>query len=200
MRRLHTWVATATNCGTSNPAHVAHCADGGGDTPDPTRHSGTVDVKMLPREARQRLTASTGPEDGPAGHGPAIPVTAEGWASVLEDAGLTRDGDFADSLEGTHVAAASEDPTTIRDATRKLAAATDRLLADLLLIEAFRPSRDGRTAHARVLIRHVANDALEAVVNRDVTGQVRRRRALAELVDSMTRHAEIVDDRLQAVF
>lgn len=157
-------------------------------------------MTKLPTEARRRLTASVGAADGQAAHVPAIPVTAEGWDSILEDAGLGLHDDLAHALEAAHGAAASEDPTTIRDSTRQLATATDRVIADLHLIEAFQPSCDGRTARARTLIRRLADDAFEGVVNGDVTGQQRRRRILADLVDLMTRHPEIVDDRLQAVF
>ena len=159
-----------------------------------------LDMKILPPEARRRLSASVRPTEDHLAHSPAIPVTAEGWNTVLDDAGLVVNGELANALEAAHGAAASEDPTTIRNATRQLVETTDRVIADLRLVEALRPSGDGRTARAKTLIRWTANDAIEAVVKRDVTSRRRRSRGLSELVESMTRAPEVVDDRLEAIF
>ena len=154
----------------------------------------------LPLEARRRLSATvtlTGPEPVPF---PAIPVTADGWETVLDDAGLVLDGALADTLEAAHVAATSEAPAVIRAATRRLADVTGQVLEDLRLMEAFRPSRDGRTAGAKTSIEQIAREAIEAVAERDVSGQERRLHALAEVVASMARGPEVVDDRLAAIF
>jgi hypothetical protein len=129
-----------------------------------------------------------------------IPVTANGWNTVLDDAGLVLDGELADALEATRAAARSEDPVVIRTATRKLAYATARVVTDLRFIEAFQPSRDGRTARAKAAIHEIAKDAIEAVVKGDGSDHEQRRQALFELVASMARTPEVVDDRLAAVF
>lgn len=157
-------------------------------------------MSALPSNARRRLSATIGHLEDQPRHPPVIPVTAHGWNTILDDAGLILNGKLAGALEATHGAAGSEDPELIRKATRQLVAATEEFIADLRLIEAFQPSSDGRTASARAVIQRIASGAIDAVVRRDASGQEQRRQALSELVASMERTPEVVDDRLAAIF
>lgn len=157
-------------------------------------------MNVLPPDARRRLCADLGTLENHTRHLPSIPVTEEGWTSVLTDAQLEADGRFGLALAAVHSAAAFNDPRVIRTVTKELAEATNRLLTDLTLVQAFQPSADGRTTQAREAIHTLAVGAAQAIVAGDPSSIEDPTKRLAQVAESMAVAPDVVDDPLAAFF